>query len=346
MDQRKWVILKAIIEEYIHTASPVGSRTISKQEGVNLSSATIRNEMSDLEGMGYLIQPHASAGRIPSAKAYRMYVDWYIEEGNASVHDIEYIHQLMKNKLIGAENIVNQTAAILAEITQYPSLVMAPSWNKISVKRIQLVPVAENKALLVIISEIETVHNKVITIPPGFTAEQLESFSRMLTERLEHQKMEDAIQILSKEFPNEYHQQRKFFEDVSSAFRQSFLNDSIDKIAIGGATKILLHPEFNDIGKAKEMFDIFETKADLLKTIDIYSDTSMQISIKIGPENTIKGFEDVSLVGCNYNIHDMGKAFFGIVGPTRMDYAKVISALQTFALCMEDILKEDNNSLE
>lgn len=342
LDERKRFILQVIIEDYIQTASPVGSRTISKREDVSFSSATIRNEMSDLEEMGYLMQPHASAGRVPSAKAYRLYVDQLIEEDGAGMEEVDHVRQLIARKLDGAEDIISQTAGILAEITQYPSLVLAPSWDRMAVKRIQLVPVSENRALAVVVSETGTVHDKIIAVPSEFTPDQLEKFSRMLSERLEHRLLTEAIEILSREFQSEISQQRRFFEEVAGALRDELSETrKLTNIAVSGATKILMHPEFNDIEKARKMLSVFETKESLMKVF--HAPANMEFSIKIGPENELEELQDSSFISSTYRIGDSSQGFFGIIGPTRMNYAKVLTALTSLSRCIEDIFKEQDD---
>ena len=336
LDERKQFILRAIIEDYIQTATPIGSRTIAKREDVTFSSATIRNEMSDLEDMGYLLQPHASAGRVPSAKAYRLYVDHLINEGGMSYAEVDGFRQFVARKLEGAEDIVSQTASILAEITQYPSLVLAPAWDKMTLKRIQLVPVSENHALAVVVSEMGTVHDKLIRVPSEFSIEQLEAFSKVISDRLEHQTLPEAIRTLAKEFQNEISQQRYFFEEVANALGQHFGPEHpFSNIAISGANKILIHPEFNDIEKAQKMLSIFETKESLVKVFT--APMNMEFNIRIGPENEMEEMKDSSLVASTYRIGDSSQGMFGIIGPTRMDYAKVLSAMSALSRCIEEI---------
>ena len=200
MDDRKFMILQAIIDDYIMTAVPVGSRTISRKSGVGFSPATIRNEMSDLEELGYLDQPHTSAGRIPSAKAYRLYVDHLMKMVDLSKEDTERIQDHLNRRTAQMEEVIRQAAQTLSDVTHYTAVVSAPTMQGVTIKRIQLVPVTEDSALMVIVTSAGLVKERVIPVPDGAESDQLYRLSKMLTERLSGCTLTEAREKLSELF--------------------------------------------------------------------------------------------------------------------------------------------------
>ena len=197
MDERKFLILQAIIDDYITTAMPVGSRTISRKSGVGFSPATIRNEMSDLEELGYLDQPHTSAGRVPSNKAYRLYVDRLMKVGKLSNDERERMHDYMQARSAQVDGVIRSAAQVLADATQYTSVIVAPQLGRLRIRHIQLVPVAECTALMIIVTNLGIVKDAVIRIPEGLDADDLYSISRMLTERLANKSLDAVRQTFS-----------------------------------------------------------------------------------------------------------------------------------------------------
>ena len=218
LDMRKMRILQAIIDDYILTATPVGSRTVSKKSDIALSSATIRNVMSDLEEMGYLEQPHTSAGRIPSEKAYRLYVNSIMHRAMLTESEQRFIQNCYSNTINKVDEIVRQTAWVLSNMTKYTSLVLSPNINAVKLKHIQLVPVTEGKALVVIVTDAGITRDYMIRVPRDITAEQLERISRILTERLRNKRLDTVNQ---EEIP-ELH--------VTMKEQRDFLNDTLDTV--------------------------------------------------------------------------------------------------------------------
>lgn len=336
LDARKLSILQAIIEDYIATASPVGSRSIAKHKDIQLSSATIRNEMSDLEDLGYLVQPHTSAGRMPSSKAYRFYVDQLMTQTPLKKDEVKAIHDYTSQTLRKAENLIGQTAKVLAEITQYPSLVMAPQWEKRTIRRVQLVDVGANKLLIIIVTAEGTIHDKLIPISDPFSLEQLERFSQAMSERLMDSSMGEAVEILSEQFQAEISQQREIFESIIAAIQQETEEKMYERnMAVSGVTNLLMHPEYSDIEKARSMLAILEEKDKLAELFG--KPMNMKFSIRIGPENEFEGMQDSSIVTATYRMNGAQEGVFGIIGPTRMDYRRVLWILSSVGQCMEEI---------
>ena len=184
LDERKFLILRAIIDDYITTAMPVGSRTISRKAGVGFSPATIRNEMSDLEELGYLAQPHTSAGRVPSYKAYRLYVDKLLKAGQLTGEERQKIAQHMQTRSRQVETVIRRAARVLSDATKYTSVVVAPHIGSLRIRHVQIVPVSSGTAMLIIVTSAGIVKDAVINIPEGLSADHLYGISRMLTDRL------------------------------------------------------------------------------------------------------------------------------------------------------------------
>ena len=252
LDERKFLILQAIIDDYIMTAMPVGSRTISRKSGVGFSPATIRNEMSDLEELGYLDQPHTSAGRVPSNKAYRLYVDHLMKVGKLSSDEREKIHEHLVSRSKQLESVIRSAASVLSDATQYTSVIVAPKLGTLRIRHIQLVPVAERTALMIIVTNVGIVKDAVIHIPDGMDADDLYSVSRMLTERLADKPLEAVRQTFSELLRNA-EQNRKLLGETLQVIEKKLESDDSSDVVIGGSSKLLDYPEYSDVAKAKNL---------------------------------------------------------------------------------------------
>jgi heat-inducible transcriptional repressor len=335
LDSRKIKILQTIIDDYILTAAPVGSRTISKRSDLGLSSATIRNEMSDLEEMGYLDQPHTSAGRIPSDKAYRLYVDTMMKRSRLTAGEAQIINGHVNRRIDETKQVINETAKVLSELTNYTAMVMEPQLRSIVIKHIQLVPVTYGRALAVIVTDAGLVHDTIIPIPRGCGTEELEKMSRMLTRWLTNQTIEEAETILRGGLGAELSEHRKFLSSVAQAISQDVKAPSERYIALGGAMNLLMHPEYSDVDKARSMLSVLETRETLYR---ILSEASrMEFTITIGSENAIDAMKNSSVVTATYRIGDQPVGSFGIIGPTRMNYSKVLSVLEYMGQSLSEV---------
>lgn len=337
LEERKWRILRTIIDDYIVTATPVGSRAISKHPDIALSSATIRNEMSDLEEMGYLDQPHTSAGRIPSDKAYRLYVDQMMQTARLSDADMATVRQVINARIDQAGELIAQAAKLLSKLTNYPSAILAPSIAPSAIRHVQLVPVSDGRALAVIVSDAGVIHDAMMRIPTGFGAEELERYSRLLTNRLQGHSLGEAHAILEAGMDGELRQHRSFFDQVADAIQRN-ANATVKRaVALGGTANLFLHPEFNDLKSARSMLNVLETEEIMLKLLES-AKHSMQISITIGSENTFDEMKGASIVTATYRIGTNPVGSFGVIGPTRMDYPRVVAVLDYVGRSLSEIL--------
>ena len=338
LDERKFMILKAIIDDYIMTAMPVGSRTISRKSGVGYSPATIRNEMSDLEELGYLAQPHTSAGRIPSNKAYRLYVDRLIRVGGISAEEKSRIDGFMRNRTQQVEEMIRAAANVLSDATQYTSVIVAPQIQTLRIKRVQLVPVTDVTALMIVVTSAGIVKDAILRVPEGITSEHLYRISEMLTGQLADHTLSEVRTIFAQLF-RDLSTHRRLLGGVMQVMEEELLESAPEDVAVGGATKMLNYPEYSDVEKAKSFLSIFESRdrlAGLLKRSG-----GMEVTIRIGPENEIEELKDCSLVTATYRVGSHGTGTLGIIGPTRMNYGRVLTVMEYMGQVISNLLSGD-----
>ncbi len=338
LDDRKLKILQAIIKTYLETGEPVGSRTISKYTDLNLSSATIRNEMSDLEEMGYIIQPHTSAGRIPSDKGYRLYVDTLMESKEQEVTD-------MRNDLIEKadrlENLLQQVAKLLAMNTNYTSMVTKPRYNSYVVKFLQISEIEADKLLLVIVLNDNVVKNRIINCNINMDNEVVLKLNIVLNTFLQGLGIE-AINIgLIQQLKDQVGEYSDIVSTILDEIARAIKEEGEPEIYTSGATNILKYPELSDKEKASELLYTFEEKKLLKELItDKFSDEENRgIQVYIGNETPIESMKDCSLVTATYELKEGVYGKVGIIGPKRMDYEKVVKTLQNLMTQLDDIFK-------
>lgn len=335
LDARKMRILQAIIDDYIMTATPVGSRTIAKRADIGFSPATIRNEMADLEEMGYLDQPHTSAGRVPSDKAYRLYVNSIMQRAKLSEAEVRYIRDHYSRRLDEVEEVVKQTAWVLSSMTKYTSMVLAPQLHAIKLKYIHLVPVAEDKALVIIVTDAGMTRDSIIRIPPGMAPDALERLGRTLTARFANCRLDEITLAQFNELSGEVAQQRAFFDEMLRSVRRSMAKGG-RSVELSGATNILNYPEYSDMDRARALLTAIEEK-DLLYRV-LTEATNVEFSVRIGSENEDESIQDCSVVTATYKIGSNPIGSFGVIGPTRMDYARVLAMLGLIGRSLSDVL--------
>lgn len=337
LDERKYLILQAIIDDYIMTAMPVGSRTISRKSGVGYSPATIRNEMSDLEELGYLAQPHTSAGRVPSNKAYRLYVDRLLKTAKLTTDERERMHEHLVDKSKRVEGVIRSAAEVLSDATKYTSVIVAPKLGTLRIKHVQLVPVADKTALLIIVTNAGIVKDAVIRVPGGLSADELYSISRMLTEKLADKPLEAVRQEFAEMLRNNA-ENRRLLGEALQVIEQKLESEDQSDVIIGGSANLLGYPEYSDVNKARNFLAVLESKDTIRKVLT--RDGSMEVTIRIGPENQVPALNDCSIVTASYRVGDHSNGTLGIIGPTRMNYNRVISVLDFMGRALSDVLSE------
>ncbi len=339
LDARKEKILKAIIQTYLETGEPVGSRTISKYTDLNLSSATIRNEMSDLEELGYILQPHTSAGRIPSDKGYRLYVDALMEEKRQEVAEIK---DLMIEKTNKMEKVLQQVVKVLAANTNYATMITGPSYHQNKVKFIQLSKVNEEQLLAVIVVEGNLVKNQILSLEDPIDDEQILKLNLLLNTQLNGLTVQEINLSLIAKMKEQAGIHSKVVSDVLDAVAEAIGMEEDVQVYTSGATNIFKYPELADSSKASELISAFEEKkvlADMVKETEA-EENSTGIQVYIGSETPVSTMKDCSVVTATYELGQGMRGTIGIIGPKRMDYENVMDNLKTLKVQLDSIFKK------
>lgn len=330
LTERKKRILRAIVESYIATAEPVGSKTVAEYGELNISSATIRNEMADLTEMGYLEQPHTSAGRIPSPMGYRLYVNELMGEHQLTLQETQRINEALNLKMEEMDRVLDQAGRVLSQISSYPVFSMAASQAPVTIKRFDLLMVDEDAFIAVIMTDNSVVKNKIIRMPNGITEAQLQLLATVLNSSFTGQTAEEMEQTLKKlstrSAPGAFEMISVVVEFAIEVLHQL----RHQTVHTAGITHLLEHPEYQSPGKAKSLMTYLTDETEASK-LPIKLDDSRGMNILIGPENINEAFKDTSVVMASYDIGDNMRGVIGVVGPTRMDYAKVTARLSYFA---------------
>ena len=340
LDERKVKILKAIVSNYLETGEPVGSRTISKYTDLNLSSATIRNEMSDLEDMGYICQPHTSAGRIPTDKGYRFYVDSLMNEKiEAETEKGNLLERVDK-----MEKMLKQVARVLAANTNYATLVTTPQYNN-TVKFIQLSKVAESKLLAVIMVDGNIVKNKLIDTTYDLKNDEILKFNILLNTFLQGAALEDINLELIQTMKMQAGEYADILENIFQGIMEAIHEADDLKVYTSGATNMLKYPELMDSATAEKLlgtFEDIEDKEEFVKYVEeVINKDNSDIEIRIGDENSSEDLKDCSLVTATYKMPEGAKGTIGIIGPKRMDYKKVVTMLKNLTDELDDIFNNN-----
>lgn len=340
LDERKTKILHAIIQTYLETGEPVGSRTIAKASDLNLSSATIRNEMSDLEELGYIVQPHTSAGRIPSDKGYRFYVDHLMEEKD---HEISDMKEFVIEKTERMEFVLKQIAKMLAVNTNYATVVSAPQTHHGKVKFIQLSAVDDSQVLATIMLDGNIVKNKIIHTSETPNQETMLKLNILLNGSLNGLALEEINLGTISRLKEQAGIHSAMVSDVLDAVAQAIQEDEDLEIYTSGATNIFKYPELSDSERASELISAFEEKQefkDLFTADKENGNPGTGIQVYIGNESPMQGMKDCSVVTATYDLGKGIRGTVGIVGPKRMDYEKVVDNLRTLKVQLDDIFKK------
>ncbi len=335
LDERKRKILHAIIRTYLETGEPVGSRTISKYSDLKLSSATIRNEMSDLEEMGYIIQPHTSAGRIPSDKGYRLYVDYLMEEKEREVTELK---ELMIQRTDKLEQVLKQVVKVLANNTNYATMISTPQYHQNKLKFIQLSKVDEHQILAVIVAEGNVIRNKLIPICEDLDTETILKLNILLNTMLNGKTIAEINLQMISSMKEQAGIHSNIISDVVDAVAEAIHSDEGMEIYTGGATNIFRYPELSDNGKASELIQTLEEKQMLAELVtETLSKEDKGIQVYIGSESPIQSMKDCSVVTATYELGQGLQGTVGIIGPKRMDYENVMSTLKTLMDQLDDV---------
>ena len=337
---RKLKILQFIIREYIDTAEPVGSRTISKNKELGISAATIRNEMADLEELGFLSQPHTSAGRIPSQKAYRLYVDSMMESDSLKDEQKDEIKERLEKKITSIEELLGDALEILSQLTNYTAIAMTPDIVKeMTIKHLQLVPINKKSLVLVVVTDTGEVKNSAINLREEIEDEKVNIISQMLSEKLMGHKITELDEVFISYIKGEVSNYNRIFEDIFQVLKGNVKGEKEFNIILNGATNIFNFPEFNDILKAQSFLKLLEQKDAIYELFNSKGIEKENVNIVIGSQEMTDIYKDCSLLTATYLIKGKAVGKLGIIGPTRMDYSNVYSVINYIAQTLSKILK-------
>ncbi len=338
LDERKTKILQAVIRNYLETGEPVGSRTISKYTDLNLSSATIRNEMADLEEMGYILQPHTSAGRIPSDKGYRFYVDTMME---AKEREVVEMKEMLLERQDKMEQVLQRVAKVLAQNTQYATMISAPKMAGNKVKFVQLSRVDEGQILAVIVVEGNVIKNNILNVREELSDETLLKLNLLLNTNLTGLSISEINLGMISAMKQQAGIHSDIVGEVIDAVADAIKAEEDLEIYTSGTNNIFRYPELADQEKASELINTFEEKEQLenLLNHDLGSENT-GIQVYIGNESPVSSMRDCSVVTATYELGDGMRGTIGIVGPKRMDYDKVVGTLKTLQSKLDEIYKD------
>ena len=341
LDDRKLKILQAIIKNYLETGEPVGSRTISKYTDLNLSSATIRNEMADLEELGYIVQPHTSAGRIPTDKGYRLYVDTMMQE---KVDEVNNMRDDLLEKADRMENLLQQVAKLLAANTNYATMVTTPKYRSRKIKFIQLTDVDAYQVLAVIVLEGNIVKNRMFRSDVALVKEEVLKLNLALNTFLQGLDIEEINIGLIQKLKSQVGAYQELVSEILDAIATAIQEEGDIRVYTSGATNILKYPELSDMNKARDILSTLENKEELTQFVDggdIKPDEKRGIQVYIGDETKVDSMKDCSVVTATYEIEEGIYGKVGIIGPKRMDYERVVGTLQNMMGQLDDIFKNN-----
>ena len=337
MDERKQRILQAIINDYISSAEPVGSRTIARKYDLGVSPATIRNEMADLEMLGYLEHIHTSSGRIPSAKGYRFYVDDLMPPQEMSDSDKALIDQWYRKRARRIEEVFQETARLISRMTKNVSLVLAPQLSQAAFRCIQFLPLDEYRAIAVLVTDAGFLENKIIDIPDGADFNDFQRMAAVINKQLAGKTLDSlragGLKRIRDEIGDEL-----LYQAAMEVIRNSLDSGKKERLYLGGTTQMLEQPEFHDVDKVKEILMMLEEEQ-LLKDI-LHAHQGEGLRVTIGRENAYSGIQDCSIITASYHLGGELLGTIAVLGPTRMEYGRAMTLLDYMNNHLADVIKK------
>lgn len=331
LTDRKKKILRAIVETYIASAEPVGSKAVLEQSGLDISSATVRNEMADLTELGYLEQPHTSAGRVPSPKGYRLYVNELMEEQRLSMEETKQINEALHLKMQELDKVIDQAGRMVSQLTNYPAFALTGNARRVTVQRFDLIMVDANSFIVVVMTDTNVVKNKLIRLPTDLNKPQLQLLTALLNASFAGKSLDQLTPELMRVAEHAAGSAYGLISLVVSFAMEVLDGLENSPIHTAGASHILDHPEYQDLGKAQKLMTYLSEEQSLAQSLALPDMGGDSTKILIGPENVADELKDTSVVLASYDIGDGLKGVIGVVGPTRMDYAKVAAKLSYVA---------------
>ncbi|REJ38305.1 MAG: heat-inducible transcription repressor HrcA [Bacillota bacterium] len=336
MDARKRQVLRAIVQDYVITAEPVGSRTVARRYGLGVSPATIRNEMADLEELGYLEQPHTSAGRIPSTKGYRFYVDELMDLEPPTAAEMERIRRLFAQQIREVDAVLRQAARILSEATDCLAVIQGPMFSQSIFRALQMILLRPGRALMVLVTDEGLVSHRLVEVPPETRAEDLERIAAVLTDRLAGM----PIERVSRRAIGDLQVELAGYRALLDATLERLLTPDVDdeRVLVDGTTNLFRQPEFREIERAHAVIRLLgeqQLVRDLLNGLDTGSG---RVRVVIGEENPLAQMQEFSVVSATYTLDGREIGRLAVVGPTRMNYPRVVSMVDLVTQMVSDVL--------
>ena len=342
LTDRQLQIFQVIIDEFIESAHPVGSRAISEKENINVSAATIRNAMAELESMGFLEKTHSSSGRIPSEKGYRYYVDHLIAPIKEK-QEINLIKHLIDDGIYEFEQLIQMAAEILSDLTNYTSIILGPEIFETNLKQIQIVPLSPQTAVAILITNTGYVEHRTFSIPPEIQTSDLEKMVNILNDRLRNVPIINLAEVLNNEVLSLMKRYIRNVEESFAYLREIFLHEQPIKLYVGGKSNLFTQPEFNDVNKIHSFYSMMEREEEIANLIKRKTNG---IKVTIGNENEAEAIKNFSLITASYELGDNQKGTIALLGPTRMQYRKVINLLSALSNEMTNALVMRNKKQE
>ncbi len=347
LENRKRKLLQAVIFQYVRTAKPVGSHVIVDKYNFGLSSATVRNLLSDLEKEGYLIQPHTSAGRVPTDKGYRFYVDSLLEIQSLAATEEDRIRKEYAARSKELEAMMISTSQMLSALSNYTGVVLSPRMDKTLLRRLQLVSLGGNQILVVVVSQAGHIRHRVVTLKRPLSAERLSAISSLLNERLINLPLTEVRAQILDHIEAVQQEQEDAFSLAKDVVREAFeLNPADQELYVGGKEHIIDFPELNDLQQLSTLLKVVEEKNLLASMLEKEIKKGGGLSVKIGSENKLPQLRGISLVSSTYKIGENAVGVLGILGPRRMEYARMISLVEGVTRIVNQMMTRFDKEVE
>ncbi len=334
LTNRQLQILQVIVDDFVMSAQPVGSRQISKKEGITYSPATIRNEMADLEDLGFLEKTHTSSGRVPSEKGYRFYVDHLLQPQVMTADEVSQIQSVFKRHIVEAEQLIKESANILSELTTYTTILLGPDVKKHKVKKFQIVPLTEQTAVAIIVTDNGHVENRILDLPPGLSPGDIEKMVNILNERLLGIPLQDLHFKLELEAFEVLKQHVSTADAIIQSLLQATSEQKEGKVYYAGKMNMLNQPEFHDLNKIRMLMELMDRDSQIQR---LFKPFDSGIQIRIGSENNHLAMENCSVITASFGNSDE-QGTIAIIGPTRMDYQRVVTVIDVMRRVLSNAL--------
>ncbi|MCE5333522.1 MAG: heat-inducible transcriptional repressor HrcA [Desulfobacteraceae bacterium] len=339
LTQRDQSVLEAVITDYIETGEPVGSRTISKRGVMNVSPATIRNVMADLEEMGLLLQPHTSAGRVPTVKGLRLYLDSIMQSRQLARGEKERIRDILQNRPQDIRELLQRTSRMLSQYCRQAGVVLWPRFTVMRFKHIEFIRLGSNHVMVVLISKAGFVHQTHIEWPEEITQAELDKFSRYINELLQNVPISSVKERILEEMRGEKALFDTLFSRALEMAKRAIQNTIEDSdIYIEGQSNLLDNPEFADVERMRRLLHAFEDKSRIIRLLDVTMKASSGIQIILGTENDLNELQEMSLISSPYGAGETPLGILGVIGPLRMDYSRIIPVVEFTAKFLSQVI--------